>query len=222
MLAPEVGHLDTRRLPVELGIDQRPVHPVLAVQHELSGGGAHRFQGLRVAVLRGARVDLDQGSGQSCRPVPRVGQSQVRAVDLSLALARARSSWTATKVFTGSFNTFPARGYGYAGEIGQKHAANGSDLKFLRTKFQETFHAFTSSAENITLQNVSGPTSLQHFLTVTLQMSHVNIAGNEAITGATLEPFATLKNTLQFLNVSMSARFGGNLEPPQLAWLVLS
>ena len=78
MLAPEVGHLDTRRLPVELGIDQRPVHPVLAVQHKLSGGGAHWFQGLRVAVLRGARVDLDQGSGQSCRPVPRIGQSQVR------------------------------------------------------------------------------------------------------------------------------------------------
>ena len=149
MLAPEVGHLDTRRLPVELGIDQRPVHPVLAVQHELSGGGAHRFQGLRVAVLRGARVDLDQGSGQSCRPVPRIGQSQVQfgrqhkyLLDLS------------------------TRGYGCAGEIGQKHAANGSDLKFLRTKFQETFHAFKSSAENITLQNVSGPTSLQHFLTV--------------------------------------------------------
>ena len=68
------------------------------------------------------------------------------------------------------------------------------------------------------LRNVPGP-SRDHwriFLTVTLrscpQLVHVDLARNEAI-ASTLEPFATLHGSLQYLDVCMSAGFGGTLQP---------
>ena len=103
-------------------------------------------------------------------------------------------------------------------EIVAKHATNGRDVKFLKQKFRETFHAVMTPAKKVELRNVPGP-SRDHwriFLTVTLrscpQLVYVNLSRNEAI-ASTLEPFAALHGSLQYLNVSMSAGFGGSLQP---------
>ena len=74
-------------------------------------------------------------------------------------------------------------------------------------------------AKSIKLENVPGPTSAQWrlFLEVTLcgcpRLVHVNLSRNEAITDATLQPFAALHNSLEYLKVAMSAGFRGSLEP---------
>ena len=74
-------------------------------------------------------------------------------------------------------------------------------------------------AQKIELFNIPGPTSHQWqlFLTATLptcpRLMHIDLNMNEAIRGATLQPFASLRDTLEHLNVAMSAGFGGNLEP---------
>ena len=106
----------------------------------------------------------------------------------------------------------------FDGEIVAKHATNGSDVKFLKQKFRQTFHAVMTPAKKMELMNVPGP-SRDHwriFLTVTLrscpQLVHVDLSRNEAI-ASTLEPFAALHGSLQFLDVSMSAGFGGTLQP---------
>lgn len=106
----------------------------------------------------------------------------------------------------------------FDGEIVAKHATNGSDVKFLKQKFRQTFHAVMTPAKKMQLMNVPGP-SRDHwriFLTVTLrscpQLVHVNLSRNEAI-ASTLEPFAALHGSLQLLAVAMSAGFGGTLQP---------
>ena len=71
-------------------------------------------------------------------------------------------------------------------EIASKHATNGSDVKFLKQKFRQTFHAVMTPAKKMEL--------------------------NEAI-ASTLEPFAALHGSLQHLSVTMSASFGGTLQP---------
>ena len=107
----------------------------------------------------------------------------------------------------------------FDGEIVHKHATNGSDVDFLKKKFRQTFRAVMGPAKNIKLSNVPGPTPAQWrlFLEVTLcecpKLVHVDLSRNEAITDATLQPFAALHNSLKFLNVSMSAGFRGSLEP---------
>ena len=103
-------------------------------------------------------------------------------------------------------------------EIVAKHATNGSDVNFLKQKFRQTFHAVMTPAKKMELRNMPGP-SPDHwriFLTVTLrscpQLVHVDLSRNEAI-ASTLEPFAALHGSLQLLSVSMSAGFGGTLQP---------
>ena len=103
-------------------------------------------------------------------------------------------------------------------EIQNKTATNGSDITFLKRKFQETFEVVMGPAEKLKLNNIPGPTSAQWhlFLTETLRacprLVHVDLANNEAIANETLEPFANL-HTLKFLSVSMCAGFKGSLEP---------
>ena len=106
----------------------------------------------------------------------------------------------------------------FDGEIVAQHATNGSDVIFLKQKFRQTFHAVMTPAKKMELRNVPGP-SRDHwriFLTVTLrscpQLVHVDLSRNEAI-ASTLEPFAALHGSLQFLSVSMSAGFSGTLQP---------
>ena len=107
----------------------------------------------------------------------------------------------------------------FDGEIVHKHATNESDVDFLKKKFRQTFRAVMGPAKNIKLKNVPGPTPQQWrlFLEVTLcecsRLVHVDLSRNEAITDATLQPFAALHNSLEYLNVSMSAGFRGSLEP---------
>ena len=97
-----------------------------------------------------------------------------------------------------------------------RHERNGSDVDFLKRKFRETFRAVMGPAKNIKLMNVPGPTPAQWrlFLEGTLckcpRLVHVDLSKNEAITDATLQPFAAL---LENLNVSMAAGFQGSLEP---------
>ena len=103
-------------------------------------------------------------------------------------------------------------------EIQNKTATNGSDITFLKRKFQETFEVVMTPAKGLDLVNIPGPTSAQWhlFLTETLRacprLVHVDLANNEAIANETLEPFANL-HTLKFLSVSMCAGFKGSLEP---------
>ena len=107
----------------------------------------------------------------------------------------------------------------FDGEIAHKHATNGSDVDFLKRKFRQTFRAVMGPAKNIQLMNVPGPTPAQWrlFFEVTLcecpRLVHVNLSRNEAITDATLQPFAALHGSLKYLNVCMSAGFGWSLEP---------
>ena len=107
----------------------------------------------------------------------------------------------------------------FEGEILHKHATNGSDVDFLKKKFRQTFRAVMGPAKKIELMNVPGPTPAQWrlFLEVTLcecqRLVHVNLSRNEAITDATLQPFAAVHDSLKYLNVGMSAGFRGSLEP---------
>ena len=107
----------------------------------------------------------------------------------------------------------------FDGEIAHKHATNGSDVDFLKKKFRQTFRAVMGPAKNIQLMNVPGPPPAQRrlFLEVTLcecpRLVHVDLSRNEAITDATLQPFAALHDTLEYLYVGMSAGFWGSLEP---------
>ena len=107
----------------------------------------------------------------------------------------------------------------FDGEIAHKHATNGSDVDFLKKKFRQTFQAVMRPAKKIDLKNVPGPTPAQWrlFLEVTLcecpRLVHVDLSHNEAITDATLQPFAALHDSLEFLSVGMSAGFRGSLEP---------
>ena len=103
-------------------------------------------------------------------------------------------------------------------EIQNKTATNGSDITFLKQKFQETFEVVMGPAEKLQLMNIPGPTSAQWhlFLAETLRacprLVHVDLSRNEAIANETLEPFANL-HALKFLSVSMCAGFKGSLEP---------
>ena len=107
----------------------------------------------------------------------------------------------------------------FDGEIAHKHATNGSDVDFLKRKFRQTFRAVMGPAKKIELMNVPGPTPAQwsRFLEVTLcecpRLVNVNLSRNEAITDATLQPFAALHDSLEYLDVGMSVGFGGSLEP---------
>ena len=83
-------------------------------------------------------------------------------------------------------------------QITSKTATNGSDIDFLVIKFLDTFNAVMHPAKKIALENVPGATPEQWrlFLEVTLKecplLVHVDISCNEAITDATLVPFAAL------------------------------
>ena len=107
----------------------------------------------------------------------------------------------------------------FDGEIAHKHATNGSDVDFLKKKFRQTFQAVMGPAKKIDLRNVPGPTPAQWrlFLEATLcecpRLVHVDLSRNEAITDATLQPFAALHDSLEYLRVAMSAGFRGSLEP---------
>ena len=103
-------------------------------------------------------------------------------------------------------------------EIQNKTATNGSDITFLKRKFQKTFEVVMTPSEKLDLINIPGPTSAQWhlFLTETLRacprLVQVALASNEAIANETLEPCANL-HTVKFLSISRRAGFKGSLEP---------
>ena len=107
----------------------------------------------------------------------------------------------------------------FDGEIAHKHAPNGCDVDFLKKKFRQTFRAVMGPAKDIQLMNVPGPPPAQWnlFLEVTScecpRLVHVDLSRNEAITDATLQPFAAQHGSLEYLRVGMSAGFRGSLEP---------
>ena len=111
--------------------------------------------------------------------------------------------------------------------ISSAHATNASDVDFLKKLFRQTFRAVMGPAKNIQLMNVLGPPPAQWrlFLEVTLcecpRQVHVDLSWNEAITDATLQPFAALHGSLEYLRVGMSAGFRGQprtaQQPPQTA-----
>ena len=145
--------------------------------------------------------------------VRRVGQNHVETNDNNRSIFWLfQHVRRATRLLPVGPDTFDA-------EIVRKHATNGSDVQFLMKKFRETFHALMGPAQKMKLSNIPGPTSHQWqlFLTATLptcpRLVHIDLSRNEAIRGATLQPFASLRDTLEHLNVAMSAGFGGNLEP---------
>ena len=214
-------------------VDQRLVRSrrdaVPAVHRELSSGGAHRVQRLRVAVLRVAGLDHDQGPGQSRRPAQRTQLGPPCWHRQAQQLTGNRSIYWLFQHVRRATRQLPVDPDTFDGEIVAKHARNGSDVNFLKQKFRQTFHALMTPAKKMELMNVPG-SSRDHwriFLTVTLrscpQLVHVDLSRNEAI-ASTLEPFAALHGSLQYLNVAMSAGFGGTLQPlrglPKLRHLV--
>ena len=103
-------------------------------------------------------------------------------------------------------------------EIINKVATNGSDVTFLKKKYRQTFESVMEPAQQMELMDIpcATPHEWKLLLTTTLQacprLVLVNLAFNEAIKSATLEPFASLHASLQHLNVSMCAGFSGSLE----------
>ena len=103
-------------------------------------------------------------------------------------------------------------------EIERKTVTNGNDVKVLKKKFRETFVAVMTPAKKMLLSDIPGPSSTEwrFFLQDTLRccprLQHIDLSQNEAIAGATLQPFAALGDTLEFLNVSMCVGFAGTLD----------
>ena len=92
-------------------------------------------------------------------------------------------------------------------EIMHKSVTNGNDRQILKDKFRETFLAVLEPAKKISLSDLPGPSStewrliLQETLRWCPRLQHIDLSGNESIAGATLEPFAALSATLEYLDV---------------------
>ena len=90
-------------------------------------------------------------------------------------------------------------------EIMHKSVTNGNDKQVLKDKFRETFLAVMEPAKKISLEDLPGPSSTEWrlFLQETLRwcprLQHINLSCNESIREATLEPFAALGATLEYL-----------------------
>ena len=103
-------------------------------------------------------------------------------------------------------------------QIELKTVTNGSDVKVLKKKFRETFFAVMTPAKKILLRDIPGPSSTEwrFFLKDTLRccprLQHIDLSCNETIADATLEPFAPLDNTLEYLNVGNCVGFAGTLD----------
>ena len=103
-------------------------------------------------------------------------------------------------------------------EIEHKRVTNGNDKQVLKDKFRHTFVAVMQPARKISLRDVPGLSSTEWrlFLQDTLRwcprLQHIDLAFNESIAGATLEPFAGLGATLEFLNVGNCVGFAGTLD----------
>ena len=103
-------------------------------------------------------------------------------------------------------------------EIELKTVTNGNDVKVLKKKFRETFVAVMTPAKKILLKDIPGPSSTEWrlFLQDTLRwcprLQHIDLSCNEAIGGATLEPFAALGDTLEVLDLCMCVGFAGTLD----------
>ena len=102
-------------------------------------------------------------------------------------------------------------------EIESKTVTNGNDVKVLKKKFRETFVAVMTPAKKMLLRDIPGPSSTEwrFFLKDTLRccprLQHIDLSCNESIADATLETFAALGDTLEYLNVSMCVGFAGTL-----------
>ena len=158
-------------------------------------------------------------------------KDQNKAVDLPKALEWVRTTGVNTRKTDGNRSIYwlyeyvrraerqlPVSPDVFDREIEHKRVINGSDVKVLKKKFRETFVAVMTPAKKILLKDIPGPSSTEWrlFLQDTLRwcprLQHIDLSCNEAIAGATLEPFAALGDTLEFLNVSMCVGFAGTLD----------
>ena len=103
-------------------------------------------------------------------------------------------------------------------QIELKTVTNGSDKQILKDKFKKTFVAVMKPAKKLLLSDIPGPSStewrlfLQDTLRCCPRLQHIDLSCNEAIADATLEPFAALGDTLEYLDVSMCVGFAGTLD----------
>ena len=99
-------------------------------------------------------------------------------------------------------------------QIEHKTVTNGNDKQVLKVKFRETFVAVMKPAKKILLKDLPVPSSTEWrlFLRWCPRLQHIDLSRNEAIADATLEPFAALGDTLEYLNVSMCVGFAGTLD----------
>ena len=158
-------------------------------------------------------------------------KDQNKAVNLPKALEWVRTTGVNTKDQTTNRSTYwlyqyvrraerhlPVSPDVFDREIEHKTVTNGSDKQVLKKKFRETFVAVMKPAKKILLKDVPGPSSTEWrlFLQDTLRwcprLQHIDLSRNEAIADATLEPFAALGDTLEYLNVSMCVGFAGTLD----------
>ena len=103
-------------------------------------------------------------------------------------------------------------------QIELKTVTNGSDKQILKDKFKKTFVAVMKPAKKLLLSDIPGPSStewrlfLQDTLRCCPRLQHIDLSCNETIADATLEPFAPLDNTLEYLNVGNCVGFAGTLD----------
>ena len=158
-------------------------------------------------------------------------KDQNKAVDLPRALEWVRTTGVSTRETDNNRSIYwlyryvrraerqlPVSPDVFDREIEHKRVTNGNDKQVLKDKFRDTFLAVMQPAKKISLEDVPGPSStewrlfLQHTLRWCPRLQHINLKCNESIAGATLEPFAGLGATLEFLDVSMCVGFAGTLD----------
>ena len=158
-------------------------------------------------------------------------KDQNKAVNLPRALEWVRTTGVNTREIDSNRSTYwlyqhvrraerqlPVSPDVFDREIEQKRVTNGNDKQVLKDKFRETFFAVMQPAKKISLSDVPGPSStewrlfLQDTLRLCPRLQHIDLARNESIAGATLEPFAGLGATREFLGVSNCVGFAGTLD----------
>ena len=158
-------------------------------------------------------------------------KDQNKAVDLPRALEWVRTTGVSTRATDSNRSIYwlyeyvrraerqlPVSPDVFDREIEHKRVTNGNDKQVLKDKFRDTFVAVMQPAKKISLSDVPGPSSTEWrlFLQDTLRwcprLQHIDLSCNESIAGATLEPFAGLGATLEFLNVGNCVGFAGTLD----------
>ena len=163
-------------------------------------------------------VDLESSWPYFESLVPTLVRDQNKAVDLPRALEWVRKTGVSTREPDNNRSIYwlfeyvrraerqlPVSPDVFDREIEHKRVTNCNDKQVLKDKFRETFLAVMEPAKKILLRDFPGPSSMEWrlFLQETLhwcpRLQIIDLSCNESIAEATLEPFAALGATLDYL-----------------------